>query len=99
MKPGHSAEGRPALHATARVRLPDGRILFSQADGGSGHSGRRSPDIHLGLGSYPAGHPVAVELRWRDGSGHAREERIELKPGWHTVFLGEASDAGAGDEP
>src|SRR5262249_12446114 len=48
--PGTDLNGRPAICAQAKVALPDGRKLVAQVDGGAGHSGRRSPDVHLGLG-------------------------------------------------
>ena len=43
--------GRPAIGAAATVFLPDGRRMSAQVDGGNGHSGKRSQDIHFGLGS------------------------------------------------
>ncbi|HEV2846124.1 MAG TPA: CRTAC1 family protein [Thermoanaerobaculia bacterium] len=77
---------RPAVGALASVRLPDGRVLVGQADGGSGHSGKRSPEIHFGLGR--AGGPVRVDVRYRDGAGRVRTETLELNPGRHQVLLG-----------
>jgi hypothetical protein len=86
--PGADLHGRPAIGAQARVVLPDGSKLVAQVDGGSGHSGRRSPDIHLGLGQLPAGATVAVELKWRDIQGEVQKTVLRLSPGWHTVLLG-----------
>ena len=54
--PGVDLRGRPAICAQARLVLPNGRKLVAQVDGGSGHSGRRSPDIHLGLGKLDPQH-------------------------------------------
>jgi hypothetical protein len=68
------------------VYLPDGRKMTAQVDGGNGHSGKRSQDIHFGLGSMPDRPPLRVAIRWRDAAGvHERAER--LVPGWHTVRL------------
>lgn len=91
-RPGHPASdtpGCPAIGAEATVYLPDGRKLVAQVDGGNGHSGKRSPDLHFGLG-HPADPkaPVQVELRWRGTDGVPHKERLELAPGWHTVKLG-----------
>ena len=86
--PGPNAPGRPAIGASATVRLPDGRRLTAQVDGGNGHSGKRSPDLHFGLGKVPDGTPLPVELRWRDGDGLVRQATIHATPGWHTVQLG-----------
>ena len=79
---------RPAIGAAATVFLPDGRRMSAQVDGGNGHSGKRSQDIHFGLGNVPPQTPLRVVVRWRDASGvHERTE--QLAPGWHTVRLAE----------
>jgi hypothetical protein len=82
------APRRFAVGAQARVVLPDGSVRIAQVDGGNGHSGKRSPDLHFGLGSLAPGTELAVTLRWRDGRGEVRERAIRLAPGWHTVMLG-----------
>jgi hypothetical protein len=64
------------------------RILAAQVDGGAGHSGKRSPDLHFGLGEWKSGAMLKVDLRWRDPDGELRRQTIELSPGWHTVLLG-----------
>jgi hypothetical protein len=83
--------GSPAIGAVARVNLPDGRKLVSQVDGGNGHSGRRSPDIHFGLAAAEKSKPVAVEVKWRDRDGKVQQRTINLSPGWHTVQLDAAA--------
>ena len=89
--PGADTPGRPAIGAAATVHLPDGRRLVAQVDGGNGHSGKRSPDLHFGLGKLTSETPVAVDLHWRDLTGNVRSETLQLHPGWHTVILGSAS--------
>jgi hypothetical protein len=79
---------RPAIGACATVYLPDGRTLVSQVDGGNGHSGKRSPDLHFGLGHIPPGTQIRVDLRWRDPEGRALLKTFYLSPGWQTVLLG-----------
>jgi enediyne biosynthesis protein E4 len=86
--PGGDLNGRPALGARAVVRLPEGRSLLAQVDGGNGHSGKRSFDLHFGLGKARTGPTLAVALAWRDPAGRVREESLQLTPGWHTVLLG-----------
>ncbi len=91
VRPGHPAvdtPGRAAVGASVTVRLPDGRKLISQIDGGNGHGGKRSPDLHFGLGSTSPREPVSVELRWRDQNGTPQSETISVVAGWHTVLLG-----------
>jgi hypothetical protein len=78
---------RPAIGATVTVQRPDGRSLTAQTDGGNGHSGKRSPDVHFGLGQLPPDTPLKVEIRWRDATGAIRSQNLTLAPGWHTVVL------------
>jgi hypothetical protein len=85
---GHPAAknpGRPAIGASVAIRLPDGRKRVAQVDGGTGNAGKRSPDVHLGLGTITE---APVEVRWRDPDGHPHEETFSLKAGWHTIRLG-----------
>jgi len=76
---------RPAVGAVAKVTLPDGRLLVAQVDGGNGHSGKRSPDLHFGLSDVSLDTRLKVELSWRDRQGKVRHEVLSLLPGWHTV--------------
>lgn len=78
---------RAAIGAVAKVYLPDGQILVAEVDGGNGHSGRRSQDLHFGLGNLAKNQKIKVDIRWRDGSGNIHDQKIKLKPGWHTVLL------------
>ncbi len=80
--------GSPAIGAVARISLPDGRKLVAQVDGGTGHSGRRSPDIHFGLGNWEKAKLVSIEVTWRNRGGNVQHSTLQLAPGWHTVPLG-----------
>lgn len=77
---------RPAIGATARIDLPDGRSLTDRVDGGSGHSGHRAPEIHFGVGQFDVARKLPVELRWRDDKG-LHVEKIHVAPGRHRVVL------------
>ncbi|NEO55721.1 MAG: CRTAC1 family protein [Okeania sp. SIO3B5] len=81
----------PAIGATATVHLPDGRQLVAQVDGGNGHSGARSPELHFGLGQIQDETPLPVDLQWRDTEGQVHRESLLLLPGGHQVVLGEAA--------
>jgi hypothetical protein len=70
------------------VELQGGKTLVAQVDGGNGHSGKRSSDLHFGLGSVPKDVQFSIHLRWRDPAGQVRSETLKLAPGWHTVQLG-----------
>lgn len=85
VSPNHEA-WIPAIGATARVRLPDGRVLVDRIDGGSGHSGKRASQIHLGLGDISPAHELPVELSWRDKTG-MQLATVWLKPGRHRIEL------------
>jgi hypothetical protein len=71
------------------VRLPDGRRLVAQVDGGNGHSGKRSPELHFGLGRAAPGEPLPVDLAWRGPAGQVHRRTVRLAPGRHTLLLGE----------
>jgi len=73
--------------AQVRVTTAEGQTFVTRVDGGSGHSGKRSHEAHIGLGRDVTG-PVRVDLRWRDRTGQVRQQELELTPGWHTLRLG-----------
>lgn len=85
--PGAADRTRPAIGAQASIELPDGRCLQAEVDGGNGHSGKRSPDLHFGLAEVKADAIIPVTLRWRDPDGKKHETTVQLAPGWHTVDL------------
>jgi hypothetical protein len=96
LTPGHPSgfrATRPAVGASVRVGLSEARILVGQVDGGNGHSGVRSPELHFGLGRWDAATPVSVEVRYRDRSGNPAQLSLELTPGWHTLVLPDADQA------
>lgn len=91
VRDGHPARdtiGRAAVGASVRIRRSDGRELVAQVDGGNGHSGVRSPELHFGLGA--AAGPARAEIRYRDRFGHPMVYSVTLEPGWHTVLLPDA---------
>ncbi|WP_433574568.1 CRTAC1 family protein [Nocardia brasiliensis] len=77
--------GQPAYNATVTVRTADGRTIHSQLDGGSGHSGKRSFDVHFGLGASTG--PVTAEIAWLDNNGVPRHQTLQLRPGTHALML------------
>ena len=76
--------GAPAYDATATITTPDGTQI-GQLDGGGGHGGYRSFDVHFGLGSYSG--PVTVHLQWRDVTGGLHTQTMQLMPGIHNLML------------
>jgi hypothetical protein len=89
IRDGHTAgvPAYPALGARVTVYLPDGTRLVEQVDGGNGHSGKSSPDLHFGLG-HVGRRSLRVAIDWRDRQGIVRHHETSLMPGWHTVLLG-----------
>lgn len=84
--------GRAAVGAGVTVIRPDGKVLTRQVDGGNGHSGKRSPELHFGLGDSQG--VANVKIRWRDQQGQVRQEFFNLKPGRYTIVLGSANSGG-----
>ncbi|MCK2244573.1 MULTISPECIES: CRTAC1 family protein [unclassified Crossiella] len=80
--------GSPAAGATASLRLPDGRVLRQEVDGGNGHASVSSPVLHFGLGGIPDNTDLPVELAWRDRTGTVQRATVTVRPGRHTVVLG-----------
>lgn len=80
-------QGSPVVGAQVRVTTADGRVLLGRVDGGSGHAGKRSQEVHIGLGKGVTG-PLTVELTWRDRTGQVREQQLSMDPGWHALELG-----------
>lgn len=81
---GLEAIGSPAYGATVTITTPQGTQI-SQLDGGGGHVGFRSFDVHFGLGSYSG--PVSAHIQWRDVHGGLHEQTLSLMPGVHTLML------------
>ncbi|MFG1791007.1 CRTAC1 family protein [Nocardia sp. NPDC049149] len=79
--------GVPAIDAQVQVRTPDGKVHTAHLDGGSGHTGKRATEVHLGLGNVDPKAPLEVKLCWRDSKGGPHEQTIQLTPGWHTMSL------------
>lgn len=83
----HVRRGKsPAIGATAIVTTPRGRRMTAQVDGGNGHTGKRGPELHFGLGDENAAN---VEIRWRDRSGKPRTRAMRFASGVWTVNLEE----------
>jgi hypothetical protein len=95
--PGHQTmpAGSPAVGAVVEVRRAGGPLV-AHVDGGTGHSGKRSPDVHFGLGAVPGGSVVDTVITWRTPAGVSRV-RLALMPGWHTVWLPRHAGTSAGD--
>jgi hypothetical protein len=85
--PSAAARGVPAIGATAKVSLPSGRQLIGRVDGGSGHSGKSSAEIHFGLPGVGPQVRLPVELSWRGLDGAAHSKTVQLLPGRHDLFL------------
>jgi enediyne biosynthesis protein E4 len=93
--PAPGTRGRQAIGAQVTVHLPDGGRYVTQVDGGNGHGGKQSPEVHVGLGAVPSDQPLTVDLAWRDAAGVAHRQTVRLLPGSHTVLL---ASPGAGEE-
>jgi hypothetical protein len=84
--PAHGIRAWPAYGTQITLYLPDSQKVVKQVDGGNGHSGKSSPDVHFGLG-MPEGISLHVAFDWRDHAGAIQHHEANLMPGWHTVLL------------
>lgn len=92
--PNANGTTRPAVGAEVQVGRPGRKPMVAQVDGGSGHSGKRAPEVFFGLGTTAKDAVLPVDVRWRDGSGRVRQQRFHLQPGVHTLVLGSATAQG-----
>jgi enediyne biosynthesis protein E4 len=81
------APGSPATGAEVTVTTADGKKYIDRVDGGSGHAGKRSSEVHIGLGNAQG--PVKVHLQWRDRQGTPHQQDLELSQGKHSLVLGD----------
>ncbi|HEX3474258.1 MAG TPA: CRTAC1 family protein [Kofleriaceae bacterium] len=88
VEPGSKALGSPAIGARVTITLPDGTRLVQQVDGGSGHSGKSAPAIHLGLGAIAAGADLPLAIAYRDRAGAVHHVTATVRPGTWTIALG-----------
>ncbi len=78
---------RFAIGVSVTVKKPDGKVLVSFADGGSGHSGKNSSEVFFGLGDVSMQEKLEVQFQFRDSAGKVRRHTLELNPGTHTIIL------------
>ncbi len=81
--------GSPVTDAQVMVTTADGKCYISRVDGGSGHGGKRSSEVHIGLGNAKG--DVKVALQWRDRQGHVHQQTLQLSQGHHSLELGESA--------
>jgi hypothetical protein len=80
--------GSPAIGACANIRLPDGRSLIGQVNGGNGHSGKNSFELHFGLGKQQSALQYPTVLRWLDRNGQPQSQKLTLRAGRYRILLG-----------
>jgi hypothetical protein len=85
--PEFAVPSRPAIGALVRVEASDGRSWVGIVDASNGHSGKRSPDVHVGLGDLAPDSQLEVHVRYLDPGGQLREVEFTLAPGWNTIVL------------
>lgn len=78
---------RPAIGVHITVLTSDGHRFEAEVDGGNGHSGKRSPDIHFGLGRVLDGTTADVVARWRVGESLLCFKFPSIPVGHHLALL------------
>jgi hypothetical protein len=81
--PPAGVRASPAIGAQARLTA-GGTTQVAQVDGGNGHSGKRAPELHFGLGRSTGG---SVDVRWRDRCGAIQQTRFQVAAGTWTLLL------------
>jgi hypothetical protein len=81
--------GSPVIDAQVMVTTADGKCYISRVDGGSGHGGKRSSEVHIGLGNAKGA--VKVQLKWRDREGAVHQQTLQLSQGHHWLELGKSA--------
>lgn len=76
--------GLVPIGATVKATLTNGRKIVNYVDGGNGHSGKRSYEVHFGLGDESE--KVKIDIQWRDRDG-IHHETFYLEAGRYTIFL------------
>ncbi|WP_142786398.1 CRTAC1 family protein [Changchengzhania lutea] len=69
------------------VKLADNKQLIGYVNGGNGHSGVDSCEVHFGLGNIDSESSIALEFKWIDRNGKRQKEILTLSPGWHEINL------------
>ena len=88
-RPDMISKARPAVGAQAILHLPDGHLVKAQVDGGNGHAGRRTPELHFGVGNIPKDTMLKMDFTWRDGDGILHTSTCDVQTGhWNTATLG-----------
>lgn len=83
------AAGSPVTDAVVTVTTADGKKYTDRVDGGSGHGGKRSSEVHIGLGDAQGA--LKVSIQWRDRDGVVRQQELELGQGRHALVLGRSA--------
>ncbi|MEC0685130.1 ASPIC/UnbV domain-containing protein, partial [Bacillus haynesii] len=78
-------KGVDVIGLTATMELNNGEKLIDFIDGGNGHSGKRSYEIHFGTGDETEA--KTINLRWRSLNGDILTDSITVEPGNYVVQL------------
>jgi hypothetical protein len=81
---------RSAIGAKATLISSDGSKQTAIIDGGSGHAGKRAPEVHFGVGDARGAFKILVE--WRAADATVKRKEFSLAPGWHNIDLSGGGD-------
>ncbi|MEM7069971.1 MAG: VCBS repeat-containing protein, partial [Pseudomonadota bacterium] len=82
----HNGTTRAAIGAAAKIELKNQSLRIGYSDVSNGHSGRRSSEIHFGLGDIDKETLLSVSISWRGKSGSINKNLL-LKPGRHRIII------------
>ncbi|MCR9057386.1 MAG: CRTAC1 family protein [Rhodobacteraceae bacterium] len=84
---------RAAIGAVARVSLSDGTSIIGFSDVSNGHSGRRSSEIHFGLGEIDENASMDIWVMWGNSVG-VQTINFKKATGRHRIILDRQQFAG-----
>lgn len=84
--PPNSVGGSTAIGAKISLELSVGDRRVGLVDGGNGHSGQQSTDVHFGL-SEQSSTIRSATVTWLDFEGNVRSATIRVSQKWQTILL------------
>lgn len=86
LQPAKEVGGSTAIGAVVSLEMPTAKRKIGYVDGGNGHSGQQSSDIHFGVAQQTAA-PYTATIKWRDFDGNVQTTTLKVFQKWQTILL------------
>lgn len=84
--PAQTVKGSAAIGAKVWLDLETGERRANFVDGGNGHSGQQSSDLHFGVANDSSDSHTAI-IQWQDFEGNIKSITLEVYKKWQTILL------------